>query len=101
MLQCKNKYLISGNRIYKLPGKRFPKQVAAIFQNLSAIRASCFANFFFRLIKIMKAQKKNGYNTNSQKKYSIFCTKLSHEVDLWYDESNMTDVTEVIKNFGL
>jgi hypothetical protein len=49
----------------------------------------------------MKAQKKNGYNADSQKKHSIFCTKLSHEVDLWYDESNMTDVTEVIKNFGL
>jgi hypothetical protein len=47
----------------------------------------------------MKAQKKNGYNTNSQKKYSIFCTKLSHEFDLWYDENSATDVTELIKNF--
>ena len=45
----------------------------------------------------MKAQKKNGYNADSQKDHGIFCTKLSHEVDLWYDESNMTDVTEVIK----
>ncbi len=49
----------------------------------------------------MKAQKKNGYNADSQKDNGIFCTKLSHEVNLWYDESNMTDVTEVIKNFGL
>jgi len=48
----------------------------------------------------MKAQKKNGYNANCQKKNGIFCTELSHEVDLWYDETNRTDVTELIKNFS-
>ncbi len=48
----------------------------------------------------MKAQKKNGYNANGQKKNGIFCIELSHEVDLWYDETNMTDVTELIKNFS-
>ncbi len=45
----------------------------------------------------MKAQKKNGYSANSQKKNCVFCTELSHEVDLWYDESNMAHVTELIK----
>ncbi len=45
----------------------------------------------------MKAQKKNGYSANSQKKNCVFCTELSHEVDLWYDENNMAHVTELIK----
>ncbi len=48
----------------------------------------------------MKAQKKNGYNANGQKKDGISCTELSHEVDLWYDETKRTDVTELIKNFS-